>query len=498
MPDLDKTDSPLPTTTVKWRFPSIHPEGRKYVVGAAFVTMVVYLAVSHFVGWLLVGLTIWVATFFRDPIRTTPRADRLIVAPADGLITMIARVPPPPELRGAEGMAEGDYTRVSIFMSVFDVHINRAPISGRVKRIAYVPGKFINADLDKASEDNERQHFLIEGLGRGEDRLHPDRRAGRSADPRLRPRRRHGRRRAAHRPDPLRQPGRRLSARRHRAQGAARATLDRRGDGDRGDRRGRVAGGHQPVNGDEDPRRIPFRAMIPNAITALALCLGLTGVSLAIRGEWERALGAIVLAGVLDGLDGRIARLLRAQSRFGAELDSLSDNIAFGTAPALILFLWSLQAAPRFGWIAALALAVCCALRLARFNARMDAAEQPHKSAGFNTGVPAPAGAGVAFIPIYLWLITGNPVFQRWELVMPWTLLIAALMISSLPTYSWSSIRIRPAWRLFALAGIALLGAALVIAPWITLLAVSCVYLLMIPVALTSYAKVKLRRASSR
>jgi phosphatidylserine decarboxylase len=163
MPDLDKTDSPLPTTTVKWRFPSIHPEGRKYVVGAAAVTLLVYFVVSHFVGWLLVGLTIWVATFFRDPIRTTPSGGKLVVAPADGLITMIARVPPPPELRGADGLADGDYTRVSIFMSVFDVHINRAPISGRVKRIAYVPGKFINADLDKASEDNERQHFLIEG-----------------------------------------------------------------------------------------------------------------------------------------------------------------------------------------------------------------------------------------------------------------------------------------------------------------------------------------------
>jgi phosphatidylserine decarboxylase len=163
MPDLDKTDSPLPTTTVKWRFPSIHPEGRKYVVGVAAVTLLVYFVVSHFVGWLLVGLTIWVATFFRDPIRTTPSGGKLIVAPADGLITMIARVPPPPELRGADGLADGDYTRVSIFMSVFDVHINRAPISGRVKRIAYVPGKFINADLDKASEDNERQHFLIEG-----------------------------------------------------------------------------------------------------------------------------------------------------------------------------------------------------------------------------------------------------------------------------------------------------------------------------------------------
>ena len=252
------------------------------------------------------------------------------------------------------------------------------------------------------------------------------------------------------------------------------------------------------MNEDADPRRIPFRAMVPNAITALALCFGLTGVSLAIRGEWERALASIVLAGVLDGLDGRITRLLRAQSRFGAELDSLSDNIAFGTAPALILFLWSLQDAPRFGWIAALALAVCCALRLARFNARLDAAEQPHKSAGFNTGVPAPAGAGLAFIPIFLWLTTGHePLFRAWPVVMAWTLFIAALMISSLPTYSWSSIRIRREWRLFALAGVGILGAALLTAPWYTLLGVAALYLLMIPFALASYARVKRRRASA-
>ncbi|MFL6727279.1 MAG: CDP-alcohol phosphatidyltransferase family protein [Sphingomicrobium sp.] len=249
---------------------------------------------------------------------------------------------------------------------------------------------------------------------------------------------------------------------------------------------------------DRDPRRIPFRAMIPNAVTALALCFGLTGVSLAIGGHWERALGAIVLAGVLDGLDGRIARLLRAESKFGAELDSLSDNIAFGTAPALILFLWSLKAEPRFGWLAALALAVCCALRLARFNARLDAAEQPHKSASFNTGVPAPAGAGLAFVPIYLWLITADERFRSWPGVMAWTLFIAALMISSLPTYSWASIRIRPAWRLSALAGLALLGAALIVAPWPTLLVLAAAYLLMIPAASWSYARVRRRRATQR
>src|SRR5438132_11108885 len=162
MPELEKPNAPL-TTTVKWRFPSVHPEGRKYVVGAAFITLAVYWLASHFLGFLLAGATIWVASFFRDPVRTTPRSDKLIVSPADGLITMITKVPPPPELRGPDALADGEYTRVSIFMSVFDVHINRAPIAGRVRRIAYVPGKFVNADLDKASEDNERQHLLIEG-----------------------------------------------------------------------------------------------------------------------------------------------------------------------------------------------------------------------------------------------------------------------------------------------------------------------------------------------
>jgi phosphatidylserine decarboxylase len=162
MPIPEKTsDKPL-ATTVKWHFPSIHPEGRKYVVIAAVAALATYTLISHFAGWLLIGVTIWVGTFFRDPIRTTPRGDKFIVAPADGLITMITKVPPPPELRGPDGLTDAEYVRVSIFMSVFDVHINRSPIAGRVKRIAYVPGKFINADLDKASEDNERQHLLIE------------------------------------------------------------------------------------------------------------------------------------------------------------------------------------------------------------------------------------------------------------------------------------------------------------------------------------------------
>ena len=238
---------------------------------------------------------------------------------------------------------------------------------------------------------------------------------------------------------------------------------------------------------------IPLRAFAPNAITALALCFGLTGVRFAIGEEWDKALAAIIFAGVLDGMDGRIARLLRAQSKFGAELDSLSDVIAFGVAPAMILFLWSLQYAPKFGWTAALAIAVCCALRLARFNSRMDSEFQPHKSAGFLTGIPAPAGAGLAFVPVYLWLVTGSDLFREWYVVMPWGLAVAMLMISAIPTYSWSSIRLRRSWRLVALAGVGLLGAALVTAPWHTLLAVSTVYVALIPFGLASYAKVRRR-----
>ena len=159
MPAIDKPDSQL--TAVKWRFPSVHPEGRKFTLIAGFLTLIGFSFLPDIFGWLLVGLTIWTAAFFRDPIRTTPQDPNLIVAPADGLVTMITQVSAPLELAGDGGLT-GGFTRVSIFMSVFDVHVNRSPVAGTVRRIAYVPGKFLNADLDKASEDNERQHFLVE------------------------------------------------------------------------------------------------------------------------------------------------------------------------------------------------------------------------------------------------------------------------------------------------------------------------------------------------
>ena len=246
------------------------------------------------------------------------------------------------------------------------------------------------------------------------------------------------------------------------------------------------------------PRRgIPLRAVAPNAVTALALCSGLTAVRFAIGGQWELAMAAIIVAGVLDGLDGRIARLLKGESRFGAELDSLSDVIAFGVAPALVLFLWSLVDVPRYGWIFALAHTVCAALRLARFNAAIDDKEQPHKSAGFLTGVPAPAAAGLALLPMYLWMVTDQPVFRSPFLVAPWLGFIAFLMISNVATYSWSSLRLRRNIRFEALAGVAIMFGALLSATWATLTIICAAYLAFIPFSIRSYARVRRQRAAA-
>lgn len=242
-------------------------------------------------------------------------------------------------------------------------------------------------------------------------------------------------------------------------------------------------------------RGISLRAFTPNAVTALALCVGLSGVRFAFMENWVLAAGAVVLAGILDGLDGRIARLLNAQSRFGAELDSLSDVIAFGVTPALIMFFWSLQYMPHFGWVLALTMAVGCALRLARFNAQIDDDDQPHKSAGFLTGIPAPVGAGLAMLPLYLWTVTGQEIFRHYIVVAPWIVLIAFLMISNTATYSWSSLRLRKNIRLEALAGFALLGVSLLSSPWITLSAISIFYIILIPFSIRSYAKVRRQRA---
>lgn len=244
-------------------------------------------------------------------------------------------------------------------------------------------------------------------------------------------------------------------------------------------------------------RGLQLRAVLPNAITAAALCSGLTGIRFAIAAEWSAAILAVIIAGLLDGVDGRIARLLNAQSRFGAELDSLADSLSFGMAPALIIYLWSLQEVPRLGWFAALAFAICCALRLARFNAQIDVDEQPHKSAGFLTGVPAPVGAGLAFLPFYLWMATGETVFREPALVGVWLAFVAFLMISNLATMSWKSIRPHRNIRLEVIALGGILFAALLLEPWWALVTISAAYLALMPLAIIRYAKIKRQRAAA-
>lgn len=261
---------------------------------------------------------------------------------------------------------------------------------------------------------------------------------------------------------------------------------------------GPKAAEHDDIEGVEDSSGLTLRAMLPNAITAAALCSGLTSVRFAIDENWPYAILAMVLAGILDGMDGRIARLLNAQSRFGAELDSLSDSLSFGMAPAIILFLWSLQDLDRFGWFAALAYGICCALRLARFNARIDVEDQPHKSAGFLTGVPAPVGAGLAFTPMYLWLETGLEIFREPLFNAIWVTIIGVLFISNMATLSWTAIRPQRDIRIWLIALVAIAFAALLLEPWWTLTVISAVYLALMPYALWRYGKVKRRRAQKR
>src|SRR5271165_2267144 len=197
----------------------------------------------------------------------------------------------------------------------------------------------------------------------------------------------------------------------------------------------------------QQPRRrrfrpIPVRILVPNVITLLALCAGLTAIRLAAENKLELALAAIVFAAVLDGIDGRIARLLKGTSRFGAELDSLADFVNFGVAPALIVYFWDLHELKSAGWIAAMVFAICAGLRLARFNVMIDDPNKPAWAGNFFVGIPAPAGAITVLLPIYVYFL-GMPVTVIPQVTFVYTLAIAFLMVSRLPVYSGKRLGIR-------------------------------------------------------
>jgi CDP-diacylglycerol---serine O-phosphatidyltransferase len=234
-------------------------------------------------------------------------------------------------------------------------------------------------------------------------------------------------------------------------------------------------------------RPIPVRMLVPNVITLLAICAGLTAIRLSTEGRMELAVAAIAFAAVLDFLDGRVARMIKGQSKFGAELDSLADFVNFGVAPGLILYFWQLHDLNNGGWIAAMVFAISGGLRLARFNATMDDPNKPAFAANYFTGVPAPAGALTVLLPIYLSFL-GIPMPPA-MLTALYTLLIAFLMVSRLPVFSGKTVRMRvpPEMVLPVFVSVVFFVALLIGYPWHILSAGSVLYLLSLPAGWKSY-----------
>jgi CDP-diacylglycerol--serine O-phosphatidyltransferase len=234
-------------------------------------------------------------------------------------------------------------------------------------------------------------------------------------------------------------------------------------------------------------RPIPVRMLLPNVITLLAICAGLTAIRLSTEGRMELAVGAIVFAAMLDGIDGRVARMIKGQSKFGAELDSLADFVNFGVAPGLILYFWQLHELHNGGWIAAMLFAISGGLRLARFNATMDDPNKPPFASNYFTGVPAPAGAITVLLPIYLAFL-GVPKPPS-MLTALYTLLIAFLMVSRLPVFSGKTVRMRvpPELVLPVFVSVIFFIALLISYPWYILSAGSVLYLASLPMGWKSY-----------
>ena len=229
--------------------------------------------------------------------------------------------------------------------------------------------------------------------------------------------------------------------------------------------------------------------LIPNFITVSAACSGLTGIRFAIEGRWDYAVAAIMLAAILDVLDGRMARMLKASSEFGAQLDSLADIVSFGVATAMVLYFWTLQEAGGVGWAVTLFFIVCCALRLARFNA-MDGKLPPY-AFNYFTGIPAPAAALMALLPVVIVLGFQIDGFSHPVVVGTWTVVMAAMMVSRVPTYSFKKIRIPQIYVLPLVVGVGFLLAGLASFPWKILAAVSVLYLLTLPLSIRSYARLR-------
>ncbi|MBP7670096.1 MAG: phosphatidylcholine/phosphatidylserine synthase [Ferrovibrio sp.] len=240
-------------------------------------------------------------------------------------------------------------------------------------------------------------------------------------------------------------------------------------------------------------RKLPLNTLAPNILTICALCSGLTAIRFAIAGQWKFAVAAIAVAALFDMLDGRVARLLKGASRFGAELDSLSDFLCFGVAPVMVLYFWTLHDLGNGnpGWLVVLAFATCTALRLARFNTALEDTEKPVWTGSFFTGIPSPAGAGLSLLFMILSLEVDSALFRSPFLNAIWALGIGFLMISKVPTYSFKRVRVKREAVLPVLLGVGVLAALLMNEPWYTLAALEIAYIISIPFSLRAHERFK-------
>ncbi len=236
-------------------------------------------------------------------------------------------------------------------------------------------------------------------------------------------------------------------------------------------------------------RPFPVRRLIPNALTLLGLCLGLTSVRLGLSGQFQLAVMAIIATAVLDGIDGRIARLLKAESPIGAQLDSLADFFNFGVAPVFLVYLWGLQSTGRFGWAVLLGFSVCCALRLARFNVDIEDPDRPAWMRKFFTGVPSPAAGALVMLPLYLHFAALMDLRTSPFFIVIMVVTVAGLMVSRLPTYSGKNMasNIPRDWVLPLMLGVGFTAAIFFTFPWACLAACCIIYLLSFPFSLRSY-----------
>ena len=236
-------------------------------------------------------------------------------------------------------------------------------------------------------------------------------------------------------------------------------------------------------------KELPFNRMIPNILTLLALAAGLTSIRFGLLEQWEYAVLSLVVAAILDTMDGRVARLLKGASKFGAELDSLSDFVCFGVAPALILYLWSMENAGRAGWILVMLFAMCCGLRLARFNVAADDEEAPAWKAHFFSGVPAPAGAGLVLLPLVLSFQIESDFLRNPWIVAFFLFCVGGLLVSSFPTYSFKKLKINRNWVLPTMLIVAGIAAFAVSVPWLTLTVILFLYLCSFPLSYQAHMR---------